>query len=334
MAGTRTAGRRRTSGTPSETAPPMAGGQGDGGRAEGGQGDGGRADGGRAAAKAPASAPKAATGAANLPDETIALAEDLPTAAAGGSPTASAGSPSTASTEGLPIASTEGLPIASTDGLPAAAVEGLPIASATSLSAAAEVPSANDIEAATTRERILDIALDLFIRKGYAATSMREIAAPLGISKAALYYHFPSKGHILLELHLQMHRATADFHDIPEPGADDATWLRFVDQLIGLALRNRRIIEFHFRNRDVFDTVHEGPLMEEHTRAHDDQPFEAELLALLLDPAGTPEGRVRRLASLGVVAGILFGSAAVSDIPDTELEPMIRSIAQDVLRIA
>jgi hypothetical protein len=73
--------------------------------------------------------------------------------------------------------------------------------------------------------------------------------------------------------------------------------------------------------------------MEEHTRAHEDQPFEAELLALLLDPSGTPEGRVRRLASLGVVAGILFGSAAVSDIPDTELEPMIRSIAQDVLRI-
>jgi len=114
-------------------------------------------------------------------------------------------------------------------------------------------PTGADI--AGTHERILEVALDLFIRKGYTATSMREIAAPLGISKAALYYHFPSKSHIMLELHLQMHRAMADLHDVPEPGADDATWLRFVDQLIALALRNRRIIEFHFRNRDVFEDV-------------------------------------------------------------------------------
>ena len=189
----------------------------------------------------------------------------------------------------------------------------------------------NEDESAGTRERILEIALDLFIRKGYAATSMREIAAPLGISKAALYYHFPSKSHIMLELHLQMHRAMADLHDVPEPGADDATWLRFVDQLIALALRNRRIIEFHFRNRDVFEDVHEGPLMEQHTRAHQDQPFEAEMLALFLDRSGSPEHRVRRLASVGVVASVLFGSAAVSDIPDEELEPMIRAITRAAL---
>jgi AcrR family transcriptional regulator len=116
-------------------------------------------------------------------------------------------------------------------------------------------PAVKGAEATTTRERILEIALDLFIRKGYAATSMREIASPLGISKAALYYHFPSKAHLMLELHLQMHRAMADLHDIPAPGADDTVWLGFVEQLIGLALRNRRIIEFHFRNRDVFEKL-------------------------------------------------------------------------------
>jgi AcrR family transcriptional regulator len=186
---------------------------------------------------------------------------------------------------------------------------------------------------ATTRERILEVALDLFIRKGYAATSMREIAEPLGISKAALYYHFPSKGHIMLELHLGMHRAFADLHDIPEPGADDATWLGFVDQLIGLALRNRRLIEFHFRNRELFEgeASLESDLIAEHNKAHEDQAFEAELLALFLDRSGTPEGRVRRLASVGVVAAVLFGSAALSDIPDADLEPMLRSLARAVL---
>lgn len=197
------------------------------------------------------------------------------------------------------------------------------------------VAPVKETEAATTHERILEVALDLFIRKGYAATSMREIAEPLGISKAALYYHFPSKAHLMLELHLQMHRAMADLHDIPEPGADDTVWLRFVDQLIGLALRNRRIIEFHFRNRDVFEKLHDtqGPLLAAHDREHREQPLEAELMALFLDRSGPPEGRVRRLASVGVVASVLFGSAAVSDIPDDELEPMIRSIANDVLGV-
>jgi AcrR family transcriptional regulator len=181
-----------------------------------------------------------------------------------------------------------------------------------------------------TRERILEVVLELFIRKGYAATSMREIAAPLGISKAALYYHFPSKAHIMLELHLQMHRATADLQDIPGPGADDATWLRFLDRLIGLALRNRRLIEVHFRNRDMFEEVHEGPLLEEHARSHQERPIEAALMALFMDRSGTEEARVRRLASVGVVASALFGSAAVSDIPDAELERIVRSIARGV----
>jgi AcrR family transcriptional regulator len=199
--------------------------------------------------------------------------------------------------------------------------------------AAPEPATLDDAEAAGTRERILEVALDLFIRKGYAATSMREIAEPLGISKAALYYHFRSKGHILLELHLQMHRAFADLRDVPAPGADDATWLRFVDELIGLALRNRRLIEFHFRNRDLFERegTTESELTAEHDRAHRDQGFEAEMVALFLDRSGTPEHRVRRLASVGVVASVLFGSAAVSDIPDADLERMVRSIARAVL---
>ncbi len=193
-------------------------------------------------------------------------------------------------------------------------------------------PAAPTVPDTTTRDRILEVALDLFIRKGYAGTSMREIAAPLGISKAALYYHFPSKAHIMLELHLEMHRATADIHDIPAPGADDETWLRFVDQLIGLALRNRRLIELHFRNRDAFEEVHDDRLKAEHSQAHDGQPIEASLMALFLDRSGTPDGRVRRLASMGVVMSVLFGSAAVSDIPDAELEPMVRTIAHEVLR--
>jgi AcrR family transcriptional regulator len=47
--------------------------------------------------------------------------------------------------------------------------------------------------AGDTRARILDAAIDLFMQRGVEKTSLREIAEQLGITKAALYYHFPSK---------------------------------------------------------------------------------------------------------------------------------------------
>ena len=56
-----------------------------------------------------------------------------------------------------------------------------------------------------TRERILDIALDLFTGQGYEKTSLRQIAERLGFSKAAIYYHFASKEDILMALHMRLH---------------------------------------------------------------------------------------------------------------------------------
>ncbi len=51
-----------------------------------------------------------------------------------------------------------------------------------------------------TRSRILDAARRLFADRGYAGTSMRDLAEELGMTKAALYYHFPGKAQILLAL--------------------------------------------------------------------------------------------------------------------------------------
>jgi AcrR family transcriptional regulator len=50
---------------------------------------------------------------------------------------------------------------------------------------------------AGTRQRILDIALELFSAQGYAGTSIAGIAGKLGTTPAALYYHFKSKAEIL-----------------------------------------------------------------------------------------------------------------------------------------
>ncbi|MGW0390299.1 TetR/AcrR family transcriptional regulator [Streptomyces sp. NPDC003042] len=51
-----------------------------------------------------------------------------------------------------------------------------------------------------TRQRIQDIALELFAEQGYEKTSLREIAERLEVTKAALYYHFKTKEDIIISV--------------------------------------------------------------------------------------------------------------------------------------
>ena len=43
------------------------------------------------------------------------------------------------------------------------------------------------------RREIMDLATDLFLENGFAATSMSRVAQAAGITKASLYHHFPGK---------------------------------------------------------------------------------------------------------------------------------------------
>lgn len=51
-----------------------------------------------------------------------------------------------------------------------------------------------------TREKILEVATDLFVEYGYDGTPLSLIASKLEFTKAALYYHFKSKTDILTEI--------------------------------------------------------------------------------------------------------------------------------------
>ncbi|WP_437312663.1 TetR family transcriptional regulator [Sorangium sp. So ce385] len=48
-------------------------------------------------------------------------------------------------------------------------------------------------EAAATREQILDAALLVFSRKGYAAATLQDVAAEAGLTRGAVYWHFKGK---------------------------------------------------------------------------------------------------------------------------------------------
>lgn len=63
---------------------------------------------------------------------------------------------------------------------------------------------------ASPRDQILDAAAQLFVERGFAATSTREIADAVGIRQASLYYHFTGKDGILAELLERSVRPTVD----------------------------------------------------------------------------------------------------------------------------
>ena len=55
-------------------------------------------------------------------------------------------------------------------------------------------------ESEQTKERIAAQAKELFVQKGYAATSIDDLCKATGSSKGSIYYHFKSKDHLFLYL--------------------------------------------------------------------------------------------------------------------------------------
>src|SRR5262245_18082860 len=54
--------------------------------------------------------------------------------------------------------------------------------------------------APTRREEVLEVALALIAEGGIAATSLRKLAAELGMSQPSLYHYFPSKSDLIAQI--------------------------------------------------------------------------------------------------------------------------------------
>lgn len=67
------------------------------------------------------------------------------------------------------------------------------MAGATSIKTVPKVQSQPRTKGARTRERLLDLAQDAVIRKGFGATSIEELVEAAGITKSGFFYHFKDK---------------------------------------------------------------------------------------------------------------------------------------------
>jgi AcrR family transcriptional regulator len=186
----------------------------------------------------------------------------------------------------------------------------------------------NRLEPLSTRERILDVALDLFIENGFHKTSLREIAEQLGVTKAALYYHFASKEDILMALHLRLHEFGTDaLSQLGDQEPTKARWADLLDQIIDQMLAHRKIFLLHERNQAAFEALHR----EDHDASHED--LQANFRRVLSDERVSVRDRVRMAASFGAVMGGIFMSGdAFGDVPSSELSEILRDAVGDLLR--
>jgi AcrR family transcriptional regulator len=180
---------------------------------------------------------------------------------------------------------------------------------------------------ADTRQRILDAALDLFAEHGYDRTSLREIAATLGVTKAALYYHFESKEDILLALHMRVHEFGKDA--LARMGTEPVTlelWGEMLDTLVDQMLAQRQIFLMHQRNEAAIEKLHSKA----HEAEHED--IQNRLRMVLGDPSIPLEDRVRMAASVGVVfSGLVLAGDAFAGSSDRDLGALLRKVLHDVL---
>jgi AcrR family transcriptional regulator len=159
-----------------------------------------------------------------------------------------------------------------------------------------------------TRSRIQEIAFRLFTEQGYEATSLREIAEELGVTKAALYYHFRTKEDIV----------TGMVDDRLEELEELLVWLRV--QPKGPQTR-RELIR---RYAESLDSPHQSRMarfLERNQTALRDHPkilamrsTMMEVVEELLEPDDALTTRVRRSMALFTLhAGMHFGADAEQD---------------------
>ncbi|MGH2718817.1 MAG: TetR/AcrR family transcriptional regulator [Actinomycetota bacterium] len=200
------------------------------------------------------------------------------------------------------------------------------MATETAAETATEVATTAD--RGTTRERILDVALELFTEQGYDKTSLREIAERVGISKAALYYHFAGKEDMLMALHLRLHDlGRGAFDSLEAKPRDPATWSAFLEEIVGQMLRDRKLFALHERNRAAMEAMHQT---KDHDAEHAD--FEDRFRGLLADPGVSLQARVRISSCLGaILGGMVLGGDNFSDVATDELRQAMLEVVHDIL---
>jgi AcrR family transcriptional regulator len=177
-----------------------------------------------------------------------------------------------------------------------------------------------------TRERIQEIALELFAEQGYEKTSLREIAERLGVTKAALYYHFRSKEDIVRsfveDYRAELEQVIAWGASQPRTPETRAEILRRYTAIVGEQLA---VIRFMEQNQAAMHTL----MSDSGARKKMFRDQFMSLCDLLAPPGAALADRVRAVAAvitIGMSPMILQREAASPD----ELHDAVLGVAREL----
>ncbi|MEV5413693.1 TetR family transcriptional regulator [Thermopolyspora sp. NPDC052614] len=165
-----------------------------------------------------------------------------------------------------------------------------------------------------TRARILAAASALFAERGYAATSLADIAAEVGLTKTAVAYHFHPKDRIAAEL---IAPAGDDMLALLGTDFGDDT-PSFIEALVDFSVRHRAVLRLMMEDIGAMDHAPPGSTGEIIRK------FRDELYARLTGgQASDPvegEARVRAWAVLGTIQLAVLKTI---DLPEETVRPAL-----------
>jgi AcrR family transcriptional regulator len=178
-----------------------------------------------------------------------------------------------------------------------------------------------------TRAEILDVSAELFAERGYDATSLREIAERLGITKAALYYHFRSKDEILRALVEPIGHALTDLVERLEAARNISEWSEVLSWMVGLIFDHIAFLRFVERNRYSLRQLHLT-----FNELEDHVALRRRVEAAVHEAAENVEEEIRMFAALGAVTAFDdWAPKLLADGPSEVIQRELRAAVHDIL---
>ena len=159
----------------------------------------------------------------------------------------------------------------------------------------------------TTRERVLDAAVNLFAEQGYDATSVAQVIERAGSTKGGFYHHFASKDALLYEVYGDLITGQLEHMDeILARGLAPADTLRalILDLVETTAASTQRALVF-WRELHRLGDEHTAAYRADRRRYHD--------AVRRLIRAGQATGAFSRAASADMVTFTIFG--VINELP-------------------
>lgn len=165
---------------------------------------------------------------------------------------------------------------------------------------------------AAGRERLIEAARALFSERGFHGVSIRDVAGAVGVTPAAIYYHFPDKEQLYLAV------IAAVYHDripalIDEAVAEGDPWQRMERLVAGMVAMN--IADPQLLRLSQWILLDTDPARQQKLGENVVRPFVAAVARLAADLGGGHDPQQLALSVMGLVMFPFHAAGVTAHLP-------------------